>query len=61
MKPQQAGGDFFDEVGREQMAASMAANRQPPIGETLAFALVGLERGHVVFEGSPSRKVFYIG
>jgi uncharacterized protein (TIGR00369 family) len=44
--------------GYGQLAALIAANRHPPIGETLEFWLVELERGRVVFEGSPSRKVF---
>jgi uncharacterized protein (TIGR00369 family) len=50
--------DLTDLDGHDQLAALMAANRQPPIGETLEFRLVELERGRVVFEGSPSRKVF---
>lgn len=44
--------------GHDQLAALMKADIHPPIGETLEFALVELGRGHVVFEGSPSRKVF---
>ncbi|HEX7856380.1 MAG TPA: PaaI family thioesterase [Sphingobium sp.] len=44
--------------GHGQLDALMRANIQPPMGETLEFALVELERGRVVFEGSPSRKVF---
>lgn len=44
--------------GHDQLAALMKANVHPPIGETLDFALVELERGRVVFEGSPTRKVF---
>jgi len=36
----------------------MAANVHPPIHETLHIVLVELERGRVVFEGSPSRKVY---
>lgn len=44
--------------GHDQLAALMAANRHPPIGETLEFYLVELERGRVVFEGSPTRRVF---
>ncbi|KQO05987.1 PaaI family thioesterase [Sphingomonas sp. Leaf242] len=44
--------------GHDQMAALMAADVQPPIGETLEYILVELERGRVVFEGSPSRKVY---
>lgn len=44
--------------GYDQLAALMAANIHPPIGETLDFALVELERGRVVFQGSPTRRVF---
>lgn len=44
--------------GHDQLAALMNANIHPPIGETLEFALIELERGRVVFEGSPTRKVF---
>ncbi len=44
--------------GYDQLAALMAEQRHPPIGETLEFYLVELERGRVVFEGSPGRKVF---
>lgn len=44
--------------GYDQLAALMDANRHPPIGETLEFYLVELDRGQVVFEGSPTRKVF---
>lgn len=44
--------------GHDQLAALMSANMHPPIGEALEFALVELERGRVVFEGSPTRKVF---
>lgn len=43
--------------GHDQLAALLQAGIQPPIGETLEFALIELERGRVVFEGSPSRKV----
>lgn len=44
--------------GYGQLAALLANNTNPPIGETLEFYLVELERGRVVFEGSPSRRVF---
>ncbi|MFM2370340.1 MAG: hypothetical protein RIS85_62 [Pseudomonadota bacterium] len=44
--------------GHDQLAALMAANRHPPIGETLEFYLVELERGQVVFAGTPTRRVF---
>ena len=50
--------DHADLDGHGQLAALIAADRNPPIGDTLEFALVELERGRVVFEGSPSRKVF---
>ncbi len=50
--------DLADLDGHDQLAALMAANRHPPIGETLEFVLVELERGRAVFEGSPSRKVY---
>lgn len=40
--------DLADLDGHDQLAALMAANRHPPIGETLEFALVELERGRVV-------------
>jgi len=50
--------DNADLDGHDQLAALMAANQHPPIGETLEFTLVELERGRVVFEGSPSRKVY---
>ncbi len=50
--------DHVDLDGHDQLAALMATNRNPPIGDTLEFALIELERGRVVFEGSPSRKVF---
>lgn len=44
--------------GHDQLAAMMAGNRRPSIGDTLDFHLVELERGRVVFEGSPTRRVF---
>lgn len=50
--------DDADLDGYGQLAVLMKANRSAPIGETLGFAMVELERGRVVFEGSPSRKVY---
>lgn len=44
--------------GHDQLAALMEVKRHPPIGETLEFYLVELERGRVVFEGTPTRRVF---
>lgn len=43
--------------GHDQLAALLAAGRQPPIGETLNFRLVEIERGRVVFEGMPDHRV----
>jgi uncharacterized protein (TIGR00369 family) len=44
--------------GHDQLAALMAADRHPPIGETLEFRLIELARGRVVFEGAPTRRVY---
>lgn len=50
--------DHADLDGHDQLAALMAESRYPPIGETREFYLVELERGRVVFAGSPSRRGF---
>jgi len=50
--------DLADLDGHDQLAAMIAAGQNPPIGETLEFRLVELERGRVVFEGSPTRRMF---
>ncbi|MFA5683304.1 MAG: PaaI family thioesterase [Lysobacteraceae bacterium] len=45
--------------GLEQLRALMAAGaRQPPMGETLGFSLVEVDRGRAVFEGTPDRTVY---
>ncbi|SFR96435.1 PaaI family thioesterase [Sphingomonas jatrophae] len=44
--------------GLAQLNAMRAEGRQPPIGETLNFQLVALDRGHAVFEGEPDRSVY---
>lgn len=44
--------------GLTQVQGMLASGRQPPIGETLAFSLVEVERGHAVFEGAPGRSVY---
>ncbi|WP_217430843.1 PaaI family thioesterase [Sphingomonas bacterium] len=44
--------------GLGQLAAMMATGRQPPIGETMNFALVEFERGRAVFEGEPDHSVY---
>lgn len=45
-------------TGLEQVEALLAAGKQPPIGETLAFALVEVAKGHAVFEGTPDGRVY---
>lgn len=49
----EVGPDGFD-----QIYAMLAGDVQAPIGETLGFRLVELERGKVVFEGMPGRSVY---
>jgi uncharacterized protein (TIGR00369 family) len=44
--------------GLEQMRAMMSRRQRPPIVETLDFNLVEVEKGRVVFEGTPSRRVY---
>ncbi|MDG2534794.1 PaaI family thioesterase [Sphingomonas sp. HITSZ_GF] len=45
-------------TGLEQVQALLAAGKQPPIGETLGFALVEAAKGHAVFEGTPDRRAY---
>lgn len=47
-----------DPDGLAQLRAMLAADRRAPIGETLNFHLVEVERGAAVFEGTPDRSVF---
>lgn len=44
--------------GLEQLRTLLAAGIQPPIADTLNFALVKIEAGLAVFEGTPSRSVY---
>jgi uncharacterized protein (TIGR00369 family) len=44
--------------GFKQLEAMLAGDLQAPMGETLGFRLVELERGKVVFEGIPDRRVY---
>jgi uncharacterized protein (TIGR00369 family) len=44
--------------GFEQLRAMLAGKIKAPIGETLGFRLVEVERGIVVFEGKPDRSVY---
>ena len=41
--------------GFQQLGAMLAGELKVPMGEKLGFTLVELERGHVVFEGTPDR------
>src|SRR3954462_8655371 len=36
----------------------MSSSRKAPMGETLGFELVEIDRGHSVFEGTPDRRVY---
>lgn len=44
--------------GLEQLSALLERGEQPPIGQTLDFQLVVIERGRAVFEGKPSTAVY---
>lgn len=44
--------------GFAQLRAMLAGNLKAPMGEKLCFDLVEVERGHVVFEGTPDRSVY---
>jgi len=44
--------------GLTRVRALLAAGGKPPIGETLDFALVEVELGRAVFEGTPGRHVY---
>jgi uncharacterized protein (TIGR00369 family) len=44
--------------GFQQLSAMLAGDLKAPMGETLGFTLVEVERGRVVFEGTPDRKVY---
>lgn len=44
--------------GLAQLQALLAGGLRAPIGETLGFELVEVERGLVVFEGKPDRSVY---
>ncbi|RVU12584.1 PaaI family thioesterase [Methylobacterium oryzihabitans] len=44
--------------GLRQLRAMLEAGHRAPMGETLAFALVEIDRGHAVFEGRPDRSVY---
>ncbi|MEI9851892.1 MAG: PaaI family thioesterase [Sphingomonas sp.] len=42
--------------GLEQLRGMLASGGQPPIGRTLAFALVEVGEGRAVFEGTPDAR-----
>jgi uncharacterized protein (TIGR00369 family) len=44
--------------GLQQLQAMLAGDLKAPIGRTLGFELVEVERGRVVFEGKPDRSVY---
>jgi uncharacterized protein (TIGR00369 family) len=44
--------------GLAQLRALLAAGIQPPIANTMNFALVEIEAGLAVFEGTPGRSVY---
>lgn len=44
--------------GLQQIRAMMSGSRKAPMGQTLGFELVEIDRGHAVFEGTPDRKVY---
>lgn len=45
--------------GLQQLRALIAAGpKQAPMGETLGFALVEVDRGHAVLQGTPDRTVY---
>jgi uncharacterized protein (TIGR00369 family) len=44
--------------GLQQLRAMLAGELKAPMGVTLGFRLVEVERGQVVFEGAPDRSVY---
>jgi len=44
--------------GFQQLRAMLAGEKRAPMGEKLGFSLVEVERGRVVFEGTPDRTVY---
>ena len=44
--------------GLQQLRAMLMGDLKAPMGEKLGFTLVEVERGHVVFEGTPDRSVY---
>ena len=44
--------------GLQQLQALLSGGLKAPIGRTLGFELVEVERGRVVFEGKPDRSVY---
>ncbi|MNN21856.1 hypothetical protein D3C81_1351920 [compost metagenome] len=44
--------------GLQQLRTILAGDLKAPMGEKLGFDLIEVERGHVVFEGTPDRSVY---
>ncbi|MDO5621142.1 MAG: PaaI family thioesterase [Paracoccus sp. (in: a-proteobacteria)] len=58
-EPQNVRADNADGLdGLGQLSALIKRGVQPPIGQTLDFQLVAIERGRAVFEGRPSAAVY---
>jgi uncharacterized protein (TIGR00369 family) len=47
-----------DLSGLEQLRAMIAAGRQPPMGQTLDFALIEVGDGIAIFSGSPDQRTY---
>lgn len=45
-------------TGLDQLRAMIAGGANLPIGRTLGFSLVEVEKGHAVFEGTPDEKSY---
>jgi uncharacterized protein (TIGR00369 family) len=45
-------------TGLEQLRVMMARDAQPPMGRTLRFSLIEVEKGRAVFEGHPGEETY---
>lgn len=45
-------------TGMQQMQAMIASGVQPPIGDTMEFALESIDEGRAVFSGHPTGRVY---
>lgn len=44
--------------GLDTLRALISEKRNPPIGDTMEFTLVEIDKGRAVFEGTPSERVY---